>query len=304
MSLLDEIAKKKNDLKKYKKLENLIINPLRYENNSWKQVLFQKENLKKKNLKIISFNIWSNKKYLKERMEWLIELLEEKNPDIINFQENTIEASKIFQKSIFVQKNFFLSTFEGQENGFKVSIFSKIPFCNLELRYCKNRPFLKGTFGNNELSISCVHLSAENQIDERKEELSQVYELHKEIENSIVLGDFNVHSDDELKFIMEYNYQDLWNDDQSSTFRFSSKKFDRVSYKLKNFGIKKIEIFGKEKKENLIISDHFGLFFEVFSATKEVKNEENSTKGIKKTSINYFQSCSVDIDNDDMIKKK
>jgi exonuclease III len=262
MSLLDELKKKKEKLSKIEKVENLTIKPLHFKNSQWNEVEFE-EISKIEKLKIVTFNVWSNKKYIQERMIILVQLLEKINPDIINIQENTTEAQQIFENSKFYQNNFYLSTFQGQSGGFKVSIFSKIPFSHLELRYAKKRPFLKAKFGSNLLSISNVHLSAENQVNDRKEELEYVYQLNKESPNSIVLGDFNIQSEDEMKTIEEFSFQDAWKKDDQPTFRFQRKKFDRVTFKMKDFSLNPKEIIGIEKVNNLIISDHFGLLFEI-----------------------------------------
>lgn len=263
MSLLEQLKKKKENLSKVEEIKDLSVHQLRFD-KYWKVISDSKvDNNGPKILKVLQFNIWVDPENKKNRMLILCDLIEELSPDVFAVQENSVQSQDIFKSNSFLQQNYILSDFQGQEEGFKVSLFSKYPFMSLKLNKATVRPYLTGVISFKDLYISfnTCHLSPDNLYSEREKQLNIIYLKNSEFKNSLVLGDFNFHKEDEEKVIYENGYKDVWREIKGtyqSTMRWGPYQLDHVTIRSSDYQAKSIEIIGNEK--NKVISDHLGTF--------------------------------------------
>jgi len=234
------------------------------------------------------------------------------NPDVVCFQEATIEFLNEMKSYPFFQKNYVASdvdtsTFEGSYGvviltKFEVQYFSLM---TLYTRMGRKMISFDLEFDNKEkFAIGTVHLES---LDSRIPRKSQLYTIQnfssfKDTENVILCGDFNFDSQInwnqndarplENKFLENelHEYQDVWTKlrkERGITFDsvinknidvYEQMRYDRVMLKSQHWHASKIDMicdkpFLKLENRDVFPSDHFGLHCIITKKIKKIKEK-------------------------------
>ncbi|KAL6061750.1 hypothetical protein QOT17_012646 [Balamuthia mandrillaris] len=229
-------------------------------------------------LRVFTMNIWIYEKYRQQRVHTLVrDILQGEQVDVLCIQENTPAAMACFQECDYIREHFYLSPLDQQMSTYKTSIFSRIPFHSLE---CLQMPFserkvILATFrvrpsssvsstskeaGNGEeeedekervVAVATCHLQSEHtaQLMRAKQFewiASCMQGLRPTCDASLIVGDYNFHSDEEDEvFLREdthrlngipigpYHYLDAWKElhpnDRGPTYGLYHR-LDRVCF--------------------------------------------------------------------------
>ncbi|KAL9655130.1 hypothetical protein ABK040_008908 [Willaertia magna] len=178
-------------------------------------------------LKIVSYNIWFDTYYSKERTNKIIDLCQEKDVDIICLQEVTFQTLNIICNHPFIKNNFIVSDAEGNSvrpYGVWIAVKKTVPmstfFVNtlptemgrsalsvellLPSSIFSNSSINDNNFKDfnrkiiNKCCITTVHLESLNNEHYRREQLYLISTFLKPYKYSFLCGDFNF--DDERNF--------------------------------------------------------------------------------------------------------
>lgn len=210
-------------------------------------------------------NVWFSPNYREGRTYALINFILKHKPDFVCLQEITPSVRDII---ISNQKILQVYTWKDDSIGnYGVAILSKSPIDNviiLPLVSKMNRKFL-GISVNNQVIISTVHLESLDNEDIRRTQLKKILSQMNKYPVTILTGDFNMKSSENFLLTIDYTmYSEfLTYNGQSNKMVNSSKyppqPFDR--FLIKGCQIKSIEMVNdKPFKNNIYISDHYGLF--------------------------------------------
>jgi endonuclease/exonuclease/phosphatase family metal-dependent hydrolase len=194
----------------------------KYSDNRWIKADFIDSSISLFSLKVASYNILHDldRNHImlpNERYSHQMELFKNENFDIIGLCEVTQTYLNILQDNKFIQQNYFISRISSEgfhEHG--EVLISKYPFSSLKEIEIEtlNRPIVIGSlqFKNFKLEVCMAHLIAYQQnYNKRKFQLERIYEILKDSEASIIMGDLNFHQPFEDEYIGE-GYLDSWNE--------------------------------------------------------------------------------------------
>jgi len=168
--------------------------------------------------KIVSYNIWFGSHNFFNRRIAILELLKNKDADVVCLQEVTSHFYNTLMEDQFIRENYYLS--DSHFNSYNVVILSKFPmkFYILNLPSNMNRNLVIGELitqqssKNSTLVFSSSHLESLENEDLRKTQLEKSFEVIKSFNNSLLVGDFNI--DDTLQAAemknIDSQYQDNW----------------------------------------------------------------------------------------------
>lgn len=220
-------------------------------------------------LRVLSFNIMKERQDLAERMGNLLQLVESLDPDFICLQENTVHHDRFLASSPLLQR-YWRSTFQGQDHGFKVSLYSKLRFHELWLYDLKGRPCVTGFIELRpdvasrplRLAVSSVHLTSGNNAGIRGEQLRLLHAQTLACETSLIAGDFNACLAEDDSSVGHGGYLDAWpalhGSSPGTTRVGSSARLDRVALRSDSWAPDRMEVIGSSCRPQ--ISDHWGLF--------------------------------------------
>jgi len=249
-------------------------------------------------IKAITYNVWFDYSTSDQRVPRLLDLVAEKNADIIAFQEverwfvNALEADVRF-------KYYHFSVERGWFNSIKGGLLILTKNKNIQHKYIhlpsdmdRGLLYVKTEVFGVQLCIATVHL--ESMLDDTKLRIAQLDALSKETSNCnnmILLGDFNFGDNDFENRVVNSDYLDVWKqlnpNYQGYTWNIiesnlakrnsfpseGSRRLDKVYIKGNLLIPKGIEMIGNHSfitqyGQILFPSDHFGLLTRFY-----VKNE-------------------------------
>jgi len=193
---------------------------LKYDSSSqsWKETVspdITLPNLTTTELKTVTYNVWLKAHNFTDRCEAISTLLESLEADIICLQEVT----HAFLDKLLLQawvKKYYISNTTFPKESYGVMILSKIPckFYTVELPTEMDRLLLMAEMmiHGKKAVFETVHLESlkpEDNSSFRKRQLQICYEVNKEYEIAVLMGDFNFDRAEEEVFIAE-EYDDVW----------------------------------------------------------------------------------------------
>lgn len=244
------------------------------------------ENQSINSLKVLTFNVWFDEVYFEERSRALVDLLKEKDPDIICLQEMTPRLLNYLKERKWIRNNFYLSDCDSKTvNPYGVVILSRIApsvFSIHRLPTKMARKFLvcECEIRGEKLAIATVHLESLQHSNARELQLEIIFSLLSQYSSVLFMGDFNFYNEEEEEFL-DATYIDIWPVVHPTLFGFTcvSKKrearLDRMLVRSNCFQPLEIELIGKDGLPGLEltpslhetflqgqvrISDHLGLF--------------------------------------------
>jgi endonuclease/exonuclease/phosphatase family metal-dependent hydrolase len=262
-------------LKESKILSLVRFKMYKFSDNGWSKSDFSDSSISLKGLKIASYNVLHDldRNHImlpNERYSHQMELFQSENFDIIGLCEVTQTYLNILKENKFIQQNYFISrvSSEGFHEHGEVLI-SKFPFSSLKEIKIESlkRPIVIGSlqFHKFTLDICVAHLVAYQQnYEKRKFQLERIYEILKDSEASIIMGDLNFHQPFEDEYIGE-EFLDSWSeihgeDEDGFTydpevnvmiyeklpiaFEYRQMRLDRILFKGNHLTPKSMKIFG------------------------------------------------------------
>jgi len=266
------------------------------EKSSWVRLKNQKINNTigiTKNFKIITYNVWFGKHNFENRRKAILEILKQKNSDIVCLQEVTSPFFNFLLENEFIKKNYYIS--DSYINSYNVVILSKFPtkFYILTLPSKMMRNLILGEIKieinglSQNMIFSSTHLESLNNEIYRKNQLEKIFNILNKFKNSMLVGDFNIDDNlqnSEMNYIIP-NFLDSWNlwmkkynltkEDGYTFYEDKTEPPQRIDRILMNekseYILNYLEIIGKDKidvdnKFNFSTvetpSDHQGIYSE------------------------------------------
>ena len=276
-------------------------------------------------IKMLTYNIWLSDEKMQERMEALGEIVEDREPHLLTFQEVTHDNLAVLQEQRWFSRYHLVPwppdlAKEGKSHF--VVILSSFPVERWQVYTLKTSPRnrtlvvaeTKSSFSSAEAGfvIATTHLaySAYN-TRLREEQLKESIKIISAYDNVCVMGDLNIEDKVDGDIILPSPWIDAWlsipgnTDNNGYTWDRSKTPFtsvvkksvnatsyqarlDRVLCKLSDFKVKEMRIVGdKMTKSGILPSDHFGLFIVIELAGK-TEHKQDSKKSQTESEV-YFK---------------
>ena len=215
-------------------------------------------------IKIMTFNIQHCKNYITKKIDYnsIINLIKKYNPDIVGLNE--IYSFQLKKLCKYLDYNYYFGKSDNLILPYGNSILSKYDINNIKVikikdnnnfKYSEKRSILSCNvnINNNLYNIYVTHLGLKE-----NEKINSINTLinNINIDNSIILGDFNINSDSKLldKF---NNFIDSTNKDLY-TYPSTNPKY-KLDYIFVSKNIKVIKSYVLEE----VISDHRAIITEI-----------------------------------------
>lgn len=235
-------------------------------------------------IKLLTYNIWFSDIYINKRINLLVKLVNEKNPDVICFQEvrkdvlavlvNKLKSYKYWETSLNEDKYYGVVIFS-KFKKVKTNIF-KFKKTNMDRHFIIMELNLDNNF---KINIVTTHLESEFKIKDYKDsfkyfQFNNLLKYLKNFNNVVICGDMNISEKENNLFKLDNYWSDCWildgsNIEKKYTFDYKTNMFinNKTKYRsrldrvfIKNNGLLKLDRFdlvGNSK--GLIPSDHFGI---------------------------------------------
>jgi tyrosyl-DNA phosphodiesterase 2 len=236
-------------------------------------------------LTVTTYNVWNDAKYAGERYRAVAQLLSQRTPDVMVFQEIVPTAFDILLDQPWIRDGYARAAVVGGDAGnygmlmlSRVAL-SEVTYTRLPTRQA--RGFLRAQLAveGAPLVICCIHLdSGKTSSRIRGWQLRRIFSALRSADDAVVLGDFNMRDEENTR--IRDPYRDLWpalrpdedgftEDTSINLMRYDMKdrhrhvRFDRVLLKGSAWTPDGIELLGKEPLSadlpRVFPSDHFGV---------------------------------------------
>ncbi|XP_078361126.1 5'-tyrosyl-DNA phosphodiesterase-like [Oculina patagonica] len=276
---------------------------------------------------MLTYNIWYSTEKMRERMKALGQIVEDLEPDILAFQEVTVENLAVLQEQRWFSRYSLIppdvvKRLQGGPSKFYVVILSAFPVDKWQVYPFKNSPRnLRLVIAETKSSLSSknvrfviavTHLApAGKDTRLREAQLKESFQIISGYDNVCVMGDLNIEDKTDGDIVLPSPWIDAWlsipgnTDSNGYTWDRSKTPFasvlrrtvnatsyqarlDRVLCKMSDFKVKDMRIVGdKVTKSGILPSDHFGLFTAI-ELTEESEHEGNENKKLQTESEVYF----------------
>jgi len=157
---------------------------------------------------------------LAPRIEGLLNIVKEQNPEVICLQEVTRTIAKVILEQDWIRENYII-TDNDEGHTFRVygtMILSKLPYKQLstqEFPSLMGRKLIFAQFivNNERVCVATVHLeSLENDAPVRAQQMEVANAVldQKYCDHVALMGDFNVYSARERETLVNTTYVDIW----------------------------------------------------------------------------------------------
>ena len=246
----------------------------------------------RKLISLLSWNIYFPSVKMRERMEALGQIVQTLKPDIIAFQEVTLENLALLRNQPWFSRYHMIPADISNEVDHSVIILSVFPVDKWFAHPFKNAPYknrkivtteLKNAWSSPKFVIGVTHLvHGRSNTLQRELQLKETLQVLSPYDNVCVMGDMNIKSgraEVDGVVVLPSSWIDAWlsfpgNTDSSGytcgqiknpfvALKGSGKeaRCDRVLCKLSDFKVKEMRIVGdKLTKSKIVPSDHYGLF--------------------------------------------
>jgi tyrosyl-DNA phosphodiesterase 2 len=236
-------------------------------------------------LTVTTFNIWNDPSFAAERYRSIVELMSNRAPDLMVFQEVTPDALEILRADPWVRQHCFCAAVTDPGVGdYGMLLLSRIPLGRVvytRLPSRMSRGFLQAevNIAGTRTVVCSLHLdSGKARARLRGRQLRTVYGALRSVDDAIVLGDFNMRDEENDRIVAPF--VDVWpalrphepgytEDTSINLMRFDSRgkrrqvRFDRVLLKGPSWAAAGIDLLGTEPLSDELArvfpSDHFGV---------------------------------------------
>jgi tyrosyl-DNA phosphodiesterase 2 len=236
-------------------------------------------------LTVTTFNIWNDPSFAAERYRSIVELMSNRGPDLMVFQEVTPDALEILRADPWVRQHCFCAAVTDPGVGdYGMLLLSRIPLGRVvytRLPSRMSRGFLQAevNIAGTRTVVCSLHLdSGKARARLRGRQLRTVYGALRSVDDAIVLGDFNMRDEENDRIVAPF--VDVWpalrphepgytEDTSINLMRFDSRgkrrqvRFDRVLLKGPSWAAAGIDLLGTEPLSDELArvfpSDHFGV---------------------------------------------
>ena len=251
----------------------------------------------RKQISMLTWNIWFSPVKMQKRMKALGQIVQDLEPDILAFQEVTLENLGLLRKQQWFPRYHLIPPDVSKQGSYFVIILSIFPVDNWSVHPFQNSPYYnrklvtaetKSVVSSNvRFAVGTTHLvHASYNTRLRELHLKETLQILSAYDNVCVMGDMNIH-EDRFKVdgvvVLPSSWTDAWlslpgnTDSNGYTWDQSRNPFlvvgnsnnatslkarlDRVLCKLSDFKVKDMSIVGnKISKANILPSDHYGLY--------------------------------------------
>ena len=260
-----------------------------------------------KEISMLTFNIWFSTEKMRERMEALGQIVEDLEPDLLAFQEVTLENLAILQEQRWFSRYRLIPPDIAKQGGLPKSfvvILSAYPVDKWFVYPFKNSPRNRRlviaktkssvSSASVEFVIAATHLAhAGFNTRLREEQLKESFKIISAHNNVCVMGDLNIEDKVDGNIVLPSPWIDAWlsiprNTDSNgytwdpsktpfasvrrrtiNATSYQARRVDRVLCKLSDLKVKDMKIVGDQlTKSGILPSDHFGLFTVIELAEK------------------------------------
>ena len=247
-------------------------------------------------ISMLTYNVWFSFEKMRERMEALGQIVQELEPDVISFQEVTLDNLGVLkEQSWFPRYHLITPDATKQKSRTFVVILSVYPVDKWYIYPFENSPRNRkliiaetkdAVSSSVKFVIAGTHLvhAGENTVL-CELQLNEAIKVLSFYNNVCVMGDLNIQDKVDGDIVLPFPWIDAWlslpgNTDHNGLTWDTSKipfasvlkrtanatsykafRVDRVLCKLSDFKVKEMRIVGdKLTKSGILPSDHFGLF--------------------------------------------
>ena len=236
-------------------------------------------------LTLTTYNIWNDPTHAEQRYLAIADLLADRAPDVMVFQEVTPAALDLFVAQQWIRDGYSRAAVVGGDAGnYGLLILSRLPMIGVTytlLPSRQSRGFLQAEIvvGERRLVVCCIHLdSGKRSARLRGWQLRRILRALRSADDTVVLGDFNMRDSENGR--IRDPYRDVWpelrpgedgftEDTSINLMRYDMKdkhrfvRFDRVLVKGPRWTPTRIELLGMQPIADdlprVFPSDHFGV---------------------------------------------
>ena len=266
-------------------------------------------------ISMLTFNIWFSYEKMRERMEALGQIVQDLKPDILAFQEVTLDNLAVLQEQRWFSRYQLIPPDVASQGSRSFVVILSVypvekwlvhPFKNSLSKY--NRRLVlaetKNTVPSSNVGfvIAATHLAhAGFGTRLREEQLKESFRIISDYDNICFMGDLNIEDKVDGDIVLPSPWFDAWlsipGNSNNNGYTWDRNKtpfasvikrtvnatsyqarLDRVLCKLSDFKVKEMRIVGDQvTKTGVLPSDHFGLFTVIERLEKsEHKNEKQT----------------------------
>ncbi len=236
-------------------------------------------------LSLTTFNVWNDGKYAAERYHAIAQLLSQRKPAVMVFQEVTPSALQVFSSVRWMRDGYARAAMVGGDAGdYGLLVLSQVPlsrvtYTRLPTRQARGFLTAELVVDGVRIVLCCVHLdSGKTSARLRGWQLRRIFHELRNAKDAVVLGDFNMRDSENSR--IRAPYRDVWpalrpgedgftEDTSINLMRYDMKdkhrhvRFDRVLLKGDRLSATEIALLGTEPiaadLPRVFPSDHFGV---------------------------------------------
>ena len=236
-------------------------------------------------LTLTTYNVWNDPQHAADRYRAIADLLSDRKPDVMVFQEITPTAVDVLLAERWMRDGYArAAVVGGVAGGYGMLMLSRVPLSRVthtRLPTRQSRGFLTAELGlpGASTAVCCIHLDSGKQSSRlRGWQLRRIFGSLRTAEDAVVLGDFNMRDVENGR--IGPPYCDVWpairpredgftEDTSINLMRYDMKdkhrhvRFDRVLLKGDRWTATDIELLGTEPIAHdlprVFPSDHFGV---------------------------------------------
>ena len=288
-------------------------------------VIYHLRSKHRREIRFLTYNIWCSPFKMRERMEELRKIVEDLEPDVLAFQEVTLDNLAVLREQRWFSRFHLIPRGVLKSDGkhfviilsiFPVEKWLVHPFTN-NVDSTSNRGLVLAEVRNPISSTDVTFVFVATHLayggfgtTQREQQLKESFPIISSYDNVCIMGDLNINENIDGEVVLPPAWFDAWlsipRNSNENGFTYDRLKIsilkgppavnatsykgrlDRVFCKLFDFKVKEMRIVGDEvTRTGTLPSDHFGLFTVVEHIEKfETEKQKQSTGGESKV---YFK---------------
>ena len=288
-------------------------------------VIYHLRSKHRREIRFLTYNIWCSPFKMRERMEELRKIVEDLEPDVLAFQEVTLDNLAVLREQRWFSRYHLIPRGVLKSDGkhfviilsiFPVEKWLVRPFTN-NVDSTSNRGLVLAEVRNPISSTDVTFVFVATHLayggfgtTQREQQLKESFPIISSYDNVCIMGDLNINENIDGEVVLPPAWFDAWlsipRNSNENGFTYDRLKIsilkgppavnatsykgrlDRVFCKMFDFKVKEMRIVGDEvTRTGTLPSDHFGLFTVVEHIEKfETEKQKQSTGGESKV---YFK---------------